>query len=64
MKRKTITPPTPQFFCTDCGGDAYVGMSGWSGPQGEIIKKDERLCLKCAKVRGVTFSFHTSTKLS
>ena len=42
-----------EFPCTDCGGDAYVGMSGWRGPQGVMIDASERLCMPCAKKRGV-----------
>ena len=42
-----------EFPCTDCGGDAFIGVSGWKKHDKYIIKKKERLCLKCAAKRGV-----------
>jgi len=42
----------PKHPCTDCGSDAYIGMSNVIGPQGQIIGADERLCMKCTKKRG------------
>jgi hypothetical protein len=52
-----------EYPCTECGGDAYIGMSNWSGPEGQIIGKDERLCNRCAKKRNLEWSFHaTKTK--
>ena len=41
-----------RFVCTDCGGDATIALSDTVGPKGQIIRADERLCLRCAKKRG------------
>lgn len=45
----------PEYPCTDCGGDAYIGYaagkeknSDWNG----LLKKVERLCTGCFKKRG------------
>jgi len=38
--------------CTDCGGDAYIGMSNVRDRNGQIIGEHERLCMKCTKKRG------------
>ena len=45
------------YKCTQCGGDATVAMSGWEDNTGKIlIKKGERLCMKCSNVRtGINF---------
>ena len=49
-----------EYPCTECGGDAYIGMSNWSeSATGKvIIGKDERLCNRCAKKRNIEWSFH------
>ena len=45
-----------KYNCTDCGGDATVGLSDFRGvKEGIIIKKNERLCLTCARKRNVKF---------
>ena len=44
--------------CTECGGDATVGMTGWEDVETgkQYYKKGERLCMKCHKKRtGVGF---------
>ena len=41
-----------EFACTDCGGDAYIGMSNLIGPRGQMIGRDERLCMRCTRKRG------------
>ena len=41
-----------EFPCTECGGDAFIGMSNLRGPDGQIIGTKERLCMKCCKRRG------------
>ena len=42
-----------EFPCTECGGDAYVGMSSLGESSGRVlIRKGERLCMRCAKRRG------------
>ena len=42
-----------QWKCTSCGGDATVAMSDFKEAGGRvIIRKNERLCLRCAKARG------------
>ena len=44
--------PTPEYPCTECGGDALMGFTGWRNRDGEVtIKEDERLCNRCAKER-------------
>lgn len=48
----------PEYPCTQCGGDAYVGFTDWLGPDGQVIDKAERLCSRCAKERNVSWSFH------
>lgn len=50
-----------EYPCTECGGDAEVGLSGFSkrGVMAYIISPSERLCLMCAKRRGVAFSFQS-----
>lgn len=45
----------PHYSCTDCGGNAYVGMSNWKGPGGQLIGKDERLCISCTRKRGIVW---------
>ena len=49
-----------EYPCTECRGDAYIGMSNWSETAtGKIIiGKDERLCNRCAKKRNIEWSFH------
>lgn len=42
----------PLNICTECGGDAYVGFSNWYNRQRTLIRKNERLCRKCARRRG------------
>jgi hypothetical protein len=62
----TIFEPrkSKQFQCTECGGDATIGMSNFrhvaSGRQ--IIGKDERLCFQCGKKRGIESPFHLNKK--
>lgn len=46
-----------QYPCTECGADATLGLSGWSGPDGQAIGKDERLCGRCAAKRGISWPF-------
>jgi len=57
----TVPPPKAspsfEFPCTECGGDAYIGLSDWIGPDGQIIDKDERLCTRCAKKRNIEWKF-------
>lgn len=50
-------PEGYEYPCTECKGNAYVGYSHWrrSDRKKPFIKKGERLCLSCAKKRGVTF---------
>lgn len=37
-----------KYKCTKCNGDAYLGYSNfWVGKK-NLIKKNERLCRKCA----------------
>lgn len=54
--RRTSPAPClalPEFPCTSCGGDAYVGMSNLRASGGRVlIRKDERLCMACAMKRG------------
>lgn len=52
VRRKSV-PEAKRYPCTDCGGDAYVGMSDWKGPGGQLIGKDERLCISCGRKRSV-----------
>ena len=40
------------FPCTECGADATIGMSDLQGPDGQLIGKEERLCMRCTKRRG------------
>lgn len=48
----------PEYPCTDCGGDAEVGFSDWrSREKGQVVGKDERLCMCCAKKRGIESPF-------
>ena len=52
---------SPEYPCTECGGDAFIGMSGWSEADGSVmIGKKERLCLPCARNRGVENPFQTN----
>jgi hypothetical protein len=40
------------YKCTDCGGDAYCGATNWKDAEGnQLIREDERLCIRCAKKR-------------
>lgn len=50
-------PTQHEFPCTECGGDAFIGMSNWKGPEGQIIGKDERLCTKCSRKGGIENPF-------
>lgn len=43
----------PKYRCTDCGGDAFVGYSNVACADEVLVRKDERLCLRCCKKRGV-----------
>lgn len=52
--QQQIMASAHEYPCTDCGGDAYIGLSNWTGPQGRIIGKKERLCLPCARQRGIS----------
>ena len=47
----------PKYPCTECSSDAHIGFSAWlKGGNGTVvIRDDERLCLKCAKKRGIEF---------
>ena len=47
----------PKYPCTECSSDAQMGFSAWlKGGNGTVvIRDDERLCLKCAKKRGIKF---------
>lgn len=43
----------PEYPCTECGGDAFVGYasnkkSAWGG----LVKKGERICTRCFQRRG------------
>ena len=43
----------PEYPCTDCGGDAFIGYSAnkeadWNGK----VKIGERLCTACFQKRG------------
>lgn len=57
-QRNRRTSPAPcsalvELPCTECGGDAYVGMSSLRDSGGRVlIRKGERLCMACAKNRG------------
>jgi hypothetical protein len=48
---------TYEHQCTECGGDAFIGMSDWTGPDGVIIGEDERLCIRCGRKRGIGHPF-------
>lgn len=51
---------TYEYLCTECGGDAYYGLTNWiDSITGKIlIGPKERLCAKCARPRQVEWSFH------
>lgn len=53
--RKKPVPEAKHYSCTDCGGNAYIGMSNWKGPGGQLIGKDERLCISCTRKRGIVW---------
>lgn len=59
--RSTITTlrrkkKTPDYPCTDCDRDAYVGIAASEGSDwGGRVKIGERLCMLCARKRGVAF---------
>jgi hypothetical protein len=43
----------PEYPCTECGGDAFIGYGSdkedcWQGK----VKKGERLCTQCFQKRG------------
>lgn len=42
-----------KVVCTDCGKSisSEFSYSNWSGPEGEIVAKNERLCGSCFKGR-------------
>lgn len=44
-----------KFPCSQCGQDATFGFSGFKDLKTKkfLIKKKERLCLTCARKRGV-----------
>lgn len=42
------------FRCTECNEPAFVRYSNWTGPQGQVIGKDESLCPRCAKKRRIS----------
>lgn len=48
-------PEASQFPCSECGESSVIRYSGWTGPEGEMIGKDESLCPKCARKRRVQF---------
>lgn len=51
------------FLCSKCGGDAFIGYSNWRDKEGRVmIKKRERLCMRCARQRGVEFSLNKKTR--
>lgn len=45
------------YPCTECNGDAMLGFSNFrkSNRKKPLIGKDERLCRKCARKRGLTW---------
>ena len=52
--RTKMNKKIKEFKCTECKGDAYVGLSDFKEIKGGvIIKKEERLCLMCARKRGL-----------
>lgn len=41
-----------KYKCTECKGDASIGMTDWEDDTGKkYYKKGERLCLRCHKKR-------------
>lgn len=47
-----------EYLCTECGGDATIGMGEFKSTDGKdiYVKKEERLCFKCFYKRtGRTF---------
>lgn len=47
-----------KYRCTECDGDAFVGICGWESKDEVLITKNERLCLSCFKIRtGTDFTF-------
>lgn len=54
-----------KYICTDCGGDATVAFTKFRDIKNKkwIIKIGERLCLLCARKRGVIF-FNNNTRNS
>ncbi len=61
MKPPRQIKSPPSYKCTECGGDAFIGFTKWSGPDGEIVSKNERLCSRCLAKRGIQFSFTSKT---
>lgn len=57
--QEQIIASSHEYPCTDCHGDAYIGLSNWRGPEGRIIGKKERLCLSCAQKRGISNPLHS-----
>jgi hypothetical protein len=54
-----------EFPCTECGADAYLGMSDWRDSDGsQIIGKHERLCLRCSSKRGIGSPFRVNNQMS
>lgn len=46
-------PHNPEFPCTQCGGDAFVGYSANKGSDWDgKVKIGERLCTSCFQSRG------------
>ncbi len=52
--KKTVVDE--RYICTECMGDATVALSAFKGPDNKyIIGENERLCLLCARKRGINF---------
>ena len=44
---------TPEFPCTECGGDAFIGYcANKKGDWGGKVNPGERLCTRCFQKRG------------
>lgn len=61
MPKKSRSPaPKWPFPCTECSGDAEVGFSNWTcAKKGCLIGPDERLCMRCARKRGLQNPFQS-----
>lgn len=52
---KAIDECRHEYPCTECGGDAFVGMSNWRDQANkQVIGANERLCPACSRRRGIS----------